>query len=235
MPQSTLPTEGGGDQTVDKTASAVASRGFRNASAPVPTLTVLTAGTVVAFLYFARDVIIPITLGILLSFLLAPGVRWLRRLRTGRVPAVMFTVLAAFLAIFGFAATVVHETTTLAQDLPEYRYNLEIKIHSLPGSMPGNGVFHRLAGMFRDLRNELTKSETDGSAPPNPYSLGASSGQPAKPVPVEIRQPELQPLQLLESIIEPLLQPLAMAGLVVVFAIMILLEREDLRDRLSGA
>src|SRR5215831_2275527 len=86
--------------------------------------------------------------------------------------------------------------------------------------------------MFRDLRNELTKSETDGSAPSDWHSLGASPGEPAKPVPVEIRQRELQPLQLLESIIEPLLQPLAMAGLVIVFAIMILLEREDLRDRL---
>jgi len=86
--------------------------------------------------------------------------------------------------------------------------------------------------MFHDLRNELTKSETDGPAPPNRNSLSsASSAEPTKPVPVEIRQPELQPLQLLESIIEPLLQPLAMAGLVIVFAIMILLEREDLRDR----
>jgi predicted PurR-regulated permease PerM len=195
-------------------------------------LTVLTAGTVVAFLYFARDVIIPITLGILLSFLLAPAVRWVRRLQIGRVPAVMLTVTAAFLAIFGFAAVVVHETTTLAQELPEYRYNLETKVRSLPGSMPGSGVFHRVAGMFRDLRNELTKSQTDSSAPPNRQSLSASSGEPAKPVPVELRQPELQPLQLVESIIEPLLQPLAMAGLVVVFAIMILLEREDLRDRL---
>ncbi|MBV8090776.1 MAG: AI-2E family transporter, partial [Alphaproteobacteria bacterium] len=231
MPQSTLPTKGG-DQTVDKT-SAAGSRGLRNVSPLVPMLTVLTAGAVLAFLYFARDVIIPITLGILLSFLLAPAVRWLRRLRIGRVPAVMLTVLAAFLAIFGFAATVVHETTTLAQELPEYRYNLETKVRSLPGSVPGNGVFHRLAGMFIDLRNELTKSETDGSTSARRQSpLGASSGGPAKPVPVEIRQPELQPLQLVESIIEPLLQPLAMAGLVVVFAVMILLEREDLRDRL---
>jgi predicted PurR-regulated permease PerM len=230
VPQSTLPTQVG--ETVDKTASAVGFRSLPNASALVPMLTVMTAATVIALLYFARDVIIPITLGILLSFLLAPAVRWLRRLRIGRVPAVMLTVLAAFLAIFGFAATVVHETTTLAQELPEYRYNLETKVRSLPGSMPGNGIFHRLAGMFRDLRNELTKSETDGSGPPNRHSLGASSGEPAKPVPVEIRQPELQPLQLVESFIEPLLQPLATAGLVIVFAIMILLEREDLRDRL---
>ena len=50
-------------------------------------------------------------------------------------------------------------------------------------------------------------------------------------MPVEIRQPELQPLQIVQSLIGPLLQPLAMAGLVIVFVIMILLEREDLRDR----
>src|SRR5215831_7782064 len=55
-------------------------------------LTVLTIGLVVAFLYFARDVVIPITLAILLSFLLAPAVRWLRRWHLGRVPAVTLTV-----------------------------------------------------------------------------------------------------------------------------------------------
>jgi len=62
-------------------------------------LTVLTIGLVVAFLYFARDVVIPITLAILLSFLLAPAVRWLRRWHLGRVPAVTLTLLIAFLAL----------------------------------------------------------------------------------------------------------------------------------------
>jgi hypothetical protein len=51
-------------------------------------------------------------------------------------------------------------------------------------------------------------------------------------VPVAIQRPEFEPLQIVQSIIGPLLQPLAMAGLVIVFVVMILLEREDLRDRL---
>jgi predicted PurR-regulated permease PerM len=232
VPQFTLPIQSA-DQMGANTGSSPASRGLWNRAGFVPALTILAAGVVIAFLYFARDVIIPITLGTLLSFLLAPAVRWLRRLRMGRVPAVMLTVLAAFLVIFGFAAVVVHETATLAQELPQYRYNLEAKVRSLPGSIPGNGVFHRLVGMFSELRNELTRSETQSSNPANQNPvLGAPSGEPAKPVPVEIRQPQLQPLQLVEGIIEPLLQPLATAGLVIVFAIMILLEREDLRDRL---
>jgi predicted PurR-regulated permease PerM len=77
-------------------------------------LTVLATGLVVAFLYFARDVIVPIALAILLSFLLAPAVRWLRRLRIDRVPAVILTALIAFLARLGFAAIIVQEISTLA-------------------------------------------------------------------------------------------------------------------------
>src|ERR1700755_359201 len=67
-----------------------------------PTLTgamaVPATATVIAMLYFAREVFIPITLAVLLSFLLAPGVRLLRRLRLGRVPAIGFTVLIAYTA-----------------------------------------------------------------------------------------------------------------------------------------
>ncbi len=65
-------------------------------------LILLTVGLVVAFLYFARDVIVPIALAVLLSFLLAPAVRWLRRWHIGRVTAVTLTVLIAFLAMIGF-------------------------------------------------------------------------------------------------------------------------------------
>jgi predicted PurR-regulated permease PerM len=50
-------------------------------------LSALTIGLVVASLYFVRDIIVPIALAVLLSFLLAPAVRGLRRLQRGRVPA----------------------------------------------------------------------------------------------------------------------------------------------------
>jgi predicted PurR-regulated permease PerM len=52
-------------------------------------LTLLSVGLVVAFLYFARDLIVPIARAILLSFLLAPAAPWLRRWQyIGRVTAV---------------------------------------------------------------------------------------------------------------------------------------------------
>ena len=195
-------------------------------------LTVLATGLVVAFLYFARDVVVPIALAILLSFLLAPAARWLRRLHIGRVGAVTLTVLIAFLSMLGFAAVVVQELSSLAAQIPEYRSNLEAKIRSLPAVVPGGGVFHRLASLVQELGRELTQSETQIAKSADDRSgIGTSLVEPTKPLPVEIRRPDFEPLQIVQTIVGPLLQPLAMAGLVIVFVIMILLEREDLRDR----
>jgi predicted PurR-regulated permease PerM len=168
------------------------SRAYGRNASQIPSglfgvLTVLTAGLVVAFLYFARDVVVPIALAVLLSFLLAPAVRWLRRLQLGRVAAVTLTVLIAFLAMLGFAAVVVQEISSLAQQLPAYRSNLEAKIRSLPGAVPGGGVLRRATSMVHELGRELKQSETQISKSADDRSaLGTSPAEPAKPVPVEI-------------------------------------------------
>src|SRR5690606_22162827 len=53
-----------------------------------------------------------------------------------------------------------------------------------------------------------------------------------RPVPVEVHAPEPSPLEALRQMVGPLLGPVTTAGLVLVFVIFILLQREDLRDRL---
>ena len=189
-------------------------------------LAVLVTATIISILYFAREVFIPITLAVLLSFLLAPAVRLLRRLRLGRVPAIGITVLLAFVAITGFATVVVEEVSAFAQQLPEYRSNLEAKIRSLPGMMPGGGVFRRATETVQELGKELANADNQAK------TETSRSVSTAKPVPVQIEEPEPGTLQLVQSIAGPLLQPITAAGLVVVFVILILLEREDLRDRL---
>ena len=195
-------------------------------------MAVLVTATGIAILYFAREVFVPITLAVLLSFLLAPGVRWLRRLGVGRITAVTLTVMIAFMAIAGFAAVIVSEASSLAQQLPEYQYNLGSKIRSFPGMVPGGGILRRATETLRELGEELSRAETQGAAESTPSATGASEPQPAKPIPVRVVEPEPGPLQIIQSIIGPLLQPIAAGGLVIVFVIMILLEREDLRDRL---
>jgi predicted PurR-regulated permease PerM len=200
---------------------------------PSAILAFLSSGMVVAILYFARDIIVPITLAVLLSFLLSPAVRWLRRLRIGRVAAVMLTGLVAFVVILGFGAIVVQEISSLARDLPAYRSNIETKVQSLPEMIPGGGVIRRAAAMLSELRSEFMRPETPSPAPAEHTSRSDTSVvERPRPVPVEIRQPDLEPLQLVQSIIGPMLQPLASGGLVIVFVFMILLDREDLRDRL---
>ena len=81
--------------------------------------------------------------------------------------------------------------------------------------IPGSGLMNRTAAVLRDLRNELTRSETLNSPPTGGRSpIGTSTVEPAKPIPVEIKQPDPEPLQIVQSIVGPLLQPMAAAGLV---------------------
>jgi predicted PurR-regulated permease PerM len=120
-------------------------------------MAVLVTATVIAILYFGREVFVPITLAVLLSFLLAPAVRWLRRWRVGRITAVVLTVMVGFLAIAGFAAVIVGEVSSLAQQLPEYQYNIATKIRSFPGMVPGGGIFRRASKTLRELGKELSR------------------------------------------------------------------------------
>jgi predicted PurR-regulated permease PerM len=196
------------------------------------TLTAVVSGVVIAGLYFAREILVPFTLAVLLSFLLAPAVRWLRGIGAGRVAAVAITALVAFVAIFGLAAIFTQEVSSLGPKLPEYRYNIEAKIRTLP-HVSGGGAIERFSTMLRQLRAELTRSESQLSPSTGlPPSAGAGGAEAANPLPVEIQQPELTPLEIAQSVVGPLLEPLATAGLVVVLVILILLKREDLRDRL---
>ncbi len=190
-------------------------------------LTFITVAVIVAALYFAREVLVPFALAILLSFLLMPAVRLLRRLRAGRVTSVGITVLVAFLAIFAFGAVVTEEISLLGPELPQYQYNIEAKLRALPKAIP----LERVAGALHQMTAAMKRSEAT-SAAPAAQSPGAPAAEAVKPLPVEVEQPALTPMQIAESVIGPLLQPLATAGLVIVLVIFILLERETLRDRL---
>jgi hypothetical protein len=138
------------------------------------------------------------------------------------------------LTIAGFAAILVGEVSSLAQQLPEYRSNLESKIRSLPSVTPGGGVFGRAAHMLQELSNELWNSTNEKAAPSAVASAApAPAAVATKPVSVQIQEPEPGPLQIVQDISSGrCCNPLASAGLVVVFVVMILLDREDLRDRL---
>lgn len=69
-------------------------------------LTLGIAVTVVAALYLARDLLVPITLSVLLSFVLAPLVRLLRWVKLPRPPAAILAVLLALAVILAVGGVI---------------------------------------------------------------------------------------------------------------------------------
>src|SRR6185437_16783429 len=83
------------------------------------TLTALAVGVaVVAALYFGQEVLLPVTVAVLLSFVLSPLVNLLRKLHVPHVAAVVFSVTVALGLIGGVAALVGSQLVDVAADLP---------------------------------------------------------------------------------------------------------------------
>ncbi len=193
---------------------------------------------VVVSLYFGREIFVPMALALILSFALAPAVSWLRRLRVPRFPAVLGVVLLAFLSILVFGAVVAGQASQLADNLPRYQYNIQDKIRSFRSSAAEGGVVRRASEMLRELSEEIEGEESPAEALDPGASRQERRTEEPKPVPVQIQQPAPRPLQLIQTIIGPLIEPLATTGIVVVFVVFMLLQRGDLRDRfirLAGA
>src|SRR3954466_2365477 len=99
------------------------------ASSPASAVLSLQIGVVVvAALYLAREVLVPITVAVLLSFVLSPLVNLLRRLRLGRVPSVLIAVLLA-IGIIGVIGTIIgSQVAQLSSRAPEYAATIEHKV-----------------------------------------------------------------------------------------------------------
>src|SRR5688500_16278790 len=129
---------------------------MRTAAPPTsPAAMVAAIVVVVGALYLGRDILIPLALAILLSFMLAPVVTRLRRLGLGRIPAVLAMVLLLFVALAGLGAIVANQVVHLADNLPRYEWNLRSKIRDLRIAIPSGGIVERTSEMLRDLGQEL--------------------------------------------------------------------------------
>jgi predicted PurR-regulated permease PerM len=160
-------------------------------------------------LYFGREIIIPIALAILLSFVLAPVVGLLQRIRVPRGLAVVSVVILAFALIFALGSLLASQLTQLAGDLPRYQSTISEKIQLFRDTTAGRGTLERASGMLKDLSKELDKPKE--AAPPLAAgtSLPPKTSAPLTPVPVEVLQPDPGALESLQSLISPLLHPLA--------------------------
>lgn len=230
----------------------------------------------VASLYFARDVFIPLALGLLLSFLLSPIVDKLQRWGVHNVAAVAVTAGVAFIILAAAFTLLAREVTNLVSELPQHKEELISKARGVAGLTSGVG------GSLDELATEVTqamespaadgdktpkKGEASSVAPRNVDAKSDSQGSaieesddsdrslmqrwtdsllprssqtdnkppndgktPKTPLYVQQVQRE-RPVAAWATTAITVLGPLTTAGLVTVFALFLLIHREDLRDR----
>ena len=181
-----------------------------------PWVTFAGAALIVAILYVAQDVLVPIALAVLITFVLESPVSWMQKW-FGRVASILIVVTLVFaaLGIAGYGLT--RQLGYLAEDVPRYRANIRSKVADVRGASRG-GTFEKVQEAVEDLKTELG-AET------------APKGTPSKPVVVSSN-----PAEDVSGFtwLAPWLEPLGTAAIVVAFVIFMLLERRELRDRLVG-
>ncbi|RKP59371.1 AI-2E family transporter [Pararobbsia silviterrae] len=180
---------------------------------------------IVCALYFGRTVLIPITLAILLSFLLAPLVDGLRSIGLGRIPAVISAIVFALLVVLGVGGLIGVQVAQLASSLPRYQATIEDKIETVQEKTLGRAddLLTRAAHALKESGQHVQDSTTPG---PN------DADTDVRPLPVEVHERHASPLELAQRYLSPVFDPLATSGIVLVVAIFILIQRGDLRDRL---
>lgn len=187
--------------------------------APAPrdrALGILATTAVLGILYVGRDVLVPITLAVLLSLLIAPTARRLRHLGLGRTSSVVAAVLV-FAIVFAAGATVIgSQLARLAGELPQYETTLRGKLATL------NELTVQHVNQVKGPADRVIGHITDKK--PGPTLEGGGNA----PIAVAVHEPPAGPVQLIERA----LGPLGTTGIVLVTIVFVLLELDDLRDRL---
>jgi predicted PurR-regulated permease PerM len=179
---------------------------------------------VIAFLYWAQKVLIPVALAILLAFVLAPAVTALQRRRLGRVPSVIVVTLLAFLVIAGVGWIVSQQIASLVSRLPSYQGELTRKLDTLRSAGEG-GIFSSLQRVVKSLTEQGIDVPADardllpahpGTTPENPVYVTTSASGWSRAL----------------EFVGPAGEVLASTFLVIVLLVFMLIQRENLRNRI---
>ena len=181
-------------------------------------IAVATSVLIIASLYWAQAVLMPIALSIMLTFLLSPVASALERTGLGRLPSVILIVVLAFSLLGGIGWIVTRQFGSLANELPKYTVNIRQKISDVRGAGKG-GALEKVQKAIEEVEDEIQKKEkpVKGKEKPRPVVVEPQESSSFWPI-------SLAPAAMLE--------PLAAAGLVIVLVIFMLIQREDLRNRL---
>jgi predicted PurR-regulated permease PerM len=187
-------------------------------------LTLMVGVVVVAALYLAREVLIPVTLAGLLSFVLAPLASLLRRIHVPRVPSVLLAIVTALAMILALGTVIEQQVADLAVGLPQYETTIDAKVQTLRRTTLGR-LEHLMTQMGGRFGSGEAEAILHGRHAPPP-------GTAQNPMTVQVQAPPPSALDLVQSVLAQVLSPLGTLILVLIVAVFILLQKEDLRDRL---
>jgi predicted PurR-regulated permease PerM len=195
----------------------------RNSSAKLSWLiTLASIAIVIGGLYLAKGVLLPLIVGVLISFLLSPICDWLEHRRIGRVPAVLTSVILTFV-VFGLLSWVaVSQLTDLAANMTKYQTNIEAKlavVSNYTGSM-----WRRYKSATQKIGEKIAPEEVLGAS-------ATGSGISDHPYSVRVITTPPSPLEYFGGMFGTVLEAVGAAGIVIVLVLFFLFEREDLRDR----
>ena len=178
---------------------------------------------IVAILYFGREVLVPITLALLLAFLLSPLVARLRRFHLGHVPSVLIALLLALSIVLAMGAVIGSQVAQLSENVPQYVVTIETKVAT---------VRKYTVGRLADMADRVGSQRAKNAALPGfvEDAPAASRAEPSGSMFSSQNAPA--PLDLAQRFLSPVFSPVLTLGLVFIVAIFALLEQEDLLDRL---
>lgn len=174
---------------------------------------------VIAVMYLGQVILMPLALAIVMSFLLQPGVRLLERVGLWRVPAVMVVVLLVGMVFAVLVWQVSLQLKDLAYDLrtnSRYIENIEKKMEDLRGL--------GTEGMWTDFQKVIDR-----------FSTKIETAEPSSPpqgTPVVVQDVQPSAWEAVFASLEPLFAPLGSAVLVAVLLVFMLIDRENLRNRI---
>ncbi|MBL8814888.1 MAG: AI-2E family transporter [Planctomyces sp.] len=189
---------------------------------------------VFAVLFFAREVLIPIMLSVLIAFVVSPLMFRLERMGMNRMWAMLCTSGLVFLFLGGLTWISANQLWVLVGEIPAYKQNLMTRVAALRPS--GQGKLSQALATIDQVENSLESGPSPTDLPvetrSGASSLSEAGGKPS-PVPIDVRVVETaqSAVEQLGVWVNPLLGPIGTAGLVVVLVMFILLDIEDLHDR----
>lgn len=180
----------------------------------------LIATVIIAALYFGRGLLIPLALAILLGFLLDPAVTRLKRWGLPRMAATLLVVSMALGALTGMGFYLGKQVQSLSADLPTYQSTIKQKLKNLRSLASGPSAWDGAFKTYDAVGGELSAAAAQAER-------GKERVQK-----VEVVRETPKPLDMVVQWLDKVSEPVALAGIVLLFVILILLDRDALRDRL---